>query len=108
MAFLSAKDSNHQTTSLYHPQANPVKHIMKPQGKAFKTAHVNGQPYENPLNDFFVGFQTTPYVAIGILPADFFFRNGQPTATHSQAHKLKLQKIQEIQHCQTINTKQTC
>ena len=46
---------------------------MKPLGKAFKAVHFNGQPSENALNDFLVGFRTTPHVARGVPPADFLF-----------------------------------
>ena len=67
---------HHQTIYPYHPQANPAERIMKPLGKALKAAHFNGQTSENALNDFLVGFQTTPHVATGVPPADFLFRDG--------------------------------
>ena len=73
-----SKNSNihHQTIYPYHPQANPAEHIMKPPGKSLKAAHFNGQPSENALNDFQVGFQTTPRVATTVPPADFLFQDG--------------------------------
>ena len=74
--FSKNSDIHHQTIYPYHPQANPAEGIMKPLGKALKAVHFNGQPSENVLHDFLVGFRTTPEVATGVPPADFLFRDG--------------------------------
>ena len=108
ITFSKNSDIHHQTIYPYHPQANPAEHIMKPLGKALKAVHFNGQPSENVLNDFLVGFLTTPHVTTGVSPADFLFRDGyranfqcQPPLSYRQVERAKMQ---DIEHCQNINT----
>ena len=81
---------------------------MKPLGKALKAVHFNGQPSENALNDFLVGFRTTPHVATGVPAADFLFLDAyranfpyQHPLSYRQAERAK---IQNIKHRQNINT----
>ena len=82
---------------------------MKPVGKALKAAHFNGQPSESALNDFLVRFQTTPHVANGVPPADFLFWDGCranfPYRHPLSCRQVEKAKIQDIEHCQNINSK---
>ena len=99
--FFRNSDIHHQTIYPYHPQANPAERIMKPLGKALKSAF-NGQPSENVLNDFLVGFRTTPYAATGVSLAYFLFLN-RYRATFPYQHTLSYRqieraKIQDIEH----------
>ena len=106
--FFKNSDIHHQTIYPYHPQANPAERIMKPLGKALKAAHFNGKPSVNALNDFLVGFQTTPHAATGVPPADFLFQDGY-RANFPYRHPLSYRqveraKMQNIEHHQNINT----
>ena len=106
--FSKNSDIHHQTIYPYHSQANPAERIMKPLRKALKAVHFNDQPSENALNDFLIGFQTTPHVATGVPPADFLFRDGY-IANFPYRHPLSYRqveraKMQDIEHRQNIST----
>ena len=81
---------------------------MKPLQKALKAVYFNGQPSENALNGFLVGFQTTPHVPTRVPAADFLFRDGY-RANFPDQHPLSYRqveraKMQDIEHHQNINT----
>ena len=70
------KGIKHETTYLYHPQANPAERVMKSLGKALKAAHNTHQQPQDTLNNFLIGYHSTPHIATGISPGNYLFRNG--------------------------------
>ena len=74
--FSDDRGIRHDLSFPYHPQANPVECLMKPLGKAMKTAHFNGHDKEKTLNDFLATYRATPNINTGISPGDVMFRHG--------------------------------
>jgi len=74
--YTQKKGIRHETIYPYHPQANPAERVMKPLGKALKVAHSIQQQPREALNNFLVGYRSTPHIATGVSPGNYLFRDG--------------------------------
>ena len=59
----------------YHSQANPAEPVMKPLGKALKTAAMDHRTEQEALKESLVSYRAIPHIATGVPPGDFLFRD---------------------------------
>ena len=98
----------HQQIYPYHQWANPAERLMKPSGKALKTATMDHRTEQEALKEFLVSCHATRDIAAGVPPGDFLFsmdtvlitlseiqltKNRWPTQEIVTKHTKKLFKI---------------
>ena len=75
-SFAEARDIQLRHTPPLHPNANPAETVMKPIGKAMKTALQCGMTEKDALQHSLTQIRQTPHVATGVPPANYMFRDG--------------------------------
>ena len=64
----------HRHVTPLWPQANGlVESYMKPLNKAIRTAHAQGQVWQNELSKFLLNYRTTPHTMTKVAPAQLSF-----------------------------------
>ena len=83
------KGITHQQIYPYHPQANPAERVMKPLGKALKTATMDHMTEQEALKEFLVSYRA-PHILQQVFPQVIFFfamDTGLITLSESQLTK---------------------
>ncbi|CAB4005564.1 uncharacterized protein K02A2.6-like, partial [Paramuricea clavata] len=58
----------------YWPQGNAeAERFMQPLGKALKTAHLQGRPWQQELSRFLLQYRTAPHTSKGVAPSELLF-----------------------------------
>jgi transposase InsO family protein len=58
----------------YWPQGNAeAERFMQPLGKALKTAHLQGRPWQQELSRFLLQYRTAPHTSTGVAPSELLY-----------------------------------